>query len=103
MVHYAVGYEGKVVGSRSSKSHAVKVYTHAVVALHPGDPVVISYHSTEALAHDGQRTFCRNDDGWRRFQGSPARDYVVRVVPVMTTNRRAKVGEPLFTLPTVAL
>lgn len=91
MVHYAVVVNGKVVGSRSSKSHAQQIYTHAVVvqggthkhAWNNGTtPVdgVMSYHSSEALARSASGQ-------WSHLGGT------LSVVPVSVTAKRAKVGD----------
>lgn len=84
MQHYAVVVNGRVIGARSSQSHAVQIYTHAVIVT-PGrtaDYGVISYHRSESLARDAQRTWAP------RF--APA---TVSVVPVAITPRRAQVGD----------
>ena len=84
MVHYAVRIDGVVIGSRSSKSHTEKVYTHAVVIDEgAGTWSVLSYHRTEQLARDMARTYGRT----LSLTGA----YYVK--PVVTTARRAKVGD----------
>jgi hypothetical protein len=88
MVHYAVTVDGKVIGSRSSKSHAQPIYTHAVInRFANGDGVdgVISYHSSEQLARDAARAWGNN--GFNKLRGG------LYVVPVAVTARRAKVGD----------
>ena len=81
MVHYAVVINGRVIGARSSKSHAQQVYTHALVISPTRDEyAVVSYHSSERLALAGRRT-------WSHLHGA------LSVVPVAVTARRAKAGD----------
>ena len=87
MVHYAVAINGKVVGSRSSASHAQQIYTHALVVAKGDDYGVVSYHSSERLAHGA----C---NGWRaRMAAGGELQGTLSVVPVAVTARRAKVGD----------
>jgi hypothetical protein len=89
MVHYAVTINGKVVGSRSSASHAQQIYTHALVVTpgRQGEYGVMSYHSSERLALDAKRTWTGRMGAGCELQGS------LTVVPVAVTARRAKVGD----------
>lgn len=100
MVHYAVAVNGVVVGARTSKSHAVKIYERAVVVHELADgskPGVVGYHSTVELALNNARG-ATVQSVLKHHGGGLA-----TVVPVMTTTRRAKVGTPVLELETVAL
>ncbi len=88
MVHYAVTVDGKVIGSRSSKSHAVQIYTHAVIVVDLADgtaPIVSSYHGSEALCRNGHQQAA----AVAHYHGGGS----IRFVPVATTERRAKLGD----------
>jgi len=96
MVHYAVVVDGKVIGSRSSKSHAQQVYTHALVHTSADQhgvvrAGVVSYHGSVALAM-GQRLY------WGKQWGIAT----LSIVPVDVTAKRAKVGTSLEQLATEA-
>ena len=92
MVHYAVTVEGKVVGSRSSKSHAQQITrTPSSSSASPrrwccrmcGAPFgVVSYHSSERLALAARRT-------WSHLTARFGRSVAV-------TARRATVGDYIF-------
>lgn len=97
MVHYAVTVDGRVIGSRSSKSHAVQIYRAAVIVVDLADgtaPIVSSYHGSEALAGAGGHNQAA---AIARYHGGGS----IRIVPVATTARRAKIGEGLAAVPVV--
>jgi hypothetical protein len=93
MIHYAVVVDGKVIGSRSSKSHAVQIYTHALVAAEQGKAgTVLSYHSSERLAESARGQWRVNVSRWAA-QGDVEPMRFSSVVPVAVTLKRAKVGQ----------
>lgn len=95
MIHYAVVVGGKVIGARSSKSHAVQVYTHAVVVVDLADgapDLVVSYHGSQR--HAGESAGSRQAAYVAKHHGGGS----IRIVPVLVTRNRVGVG----TLSTIA-
>lgn len=87
MVHYAVIVDGKVVGARSSKSHAQQVYTHALVLRkETADGYgIVSYHGGLALAMAARTSWSRQWDLGR-----------LSIVPVSVTPKRAVIGASIL-------